>query len=379
MKFATKAVHSGSEPERTTQAVIPPIHLSTTFAQKVDEQPNYEYSRTNNPTRSRLETCLASLEGGKYAVCFASGLAAISAVMNLLKSEDHVVVSNDVYGGTYRLFENVLSDYKLEFTFTDTTDPNNITESLKENTKMIWIETPSNPQLKLTDIKKTAEISHKKGILLVVDNTFMSPYFQNPLSFNADIVVHSTTKYIGGHSDVVGGVVVTSSEKVHDKLRFIQNAVGAVPSPFDCWLVLRGIKTLALRMQKHNGNAQKMAEFLKSHPRISKVIYPGLEDHPQHNLAKEQMTGFGGIVSFELKGDMADARKLLGRLKVFTLAESLGGVESLIDHCASMTHAAIPREKRLECGLCDELIRISVGIEDADDLIKDLEDALKYS
>jgi cystathionine gamma-lyase len=379
MRFATKAIHAGQEPDKTTGAVILPIHLSTTFAQKIDETPNYEYSRTNNPTRSTLENCLASLEEGRFGICFSSGMAAISGVMNLLKSQDHIVVSSDVYGGTYRLFENVLSDYKLEFTFTDTTNTNNIKESLRENTKMIWIETPSNPQLKLTDIKKVSEISKERGIILVVDNTFMSPYFQNPLALNADIVVHSTTKYIGGHSDVVGGVVITSSEEIHDKLRFIQNAVGAVPSPFDCWLVLRGLKTLPIRMKKHNENAQKIAKFLNSHPKVSNVIYPGLENHPQFELAKNQMTGFGGIISFELKGGIAEVKKFLSGLKIFTLAESLGGVESLIEHCASMTHAAIPREKRLECGLCDELIRISVGIEDVDDLIKDLEEALEYS
>jgi cystathionine beta-lyase/cystathionine gamma-synthase len=377
MEFSTKAIHVGQEADPTTGATIVPIYQTSTYTQEaIGQHKGYEYSRTHNPTRTALESCLASLENGKYGLAYASGCAATTNVMSLLKAGDHVVASDDLYGGTYRLFQKVLTNFGLEFTFVDMTNKEAVLEAIKPNTKMMWIETPTNPLLKLCDIAMIAEITKSKGLLLAVDNTFMSPYFQKPLDLGADLVVHSTTKYIGGHSDVVGGAVITSNDELLAKLRFNQNSMGAIPGPFDCWLTLRGLKTLALRMREHNKNAIAIANFLLNHPKIEKVNYPGLESHPQHELAKKQMSGFGGMISFEVKGGLEAGKIMVTNTKLFSLAESLGGVESLIGHPATMTHAAIPREERIKNGLNDGLIRISVGIEDEKDLIEDLENAL---
>lgn len=376
-RFETLAIHAGQKPEPVTGAVVVPIFQTSTYAQEdVGKARGYEYSRTDNPTRKAFEECLASLEGGKYGLGFGSGMAAISACMYLLSPGDHVIVSDDVYGGTYRLFASVQARYGLEFDFIDTTQINLIKKSTKPNTKMIWIETPTNPMLKLCDIEQIASWVKSKNIISAVDNTFMTPYFQKPLSFGIDIVAHSCTKYLGGHSDVVSGAVVTSDEKIYEVLKFHQNAVGAVPGPFDCWLVLRGMKTLSCRMRDHEANAVKIAKFLEAHPKVSKVIYPGLSNHPQHELARKQMTGFGGMITFVIKGGLEDARTVLRNTKLFTLAESLGGVESLIEHPAIMTHASLPKERREELGISDGLIRISAGIENGDDLVEDLASAL---
>ncbi len=367
LEFETLAVRQTPDPG--TGAIAPPIHPSTTFAQQEPGvHKGFEYSRTGNPTRNVLEEKLAALEGGRFGLAFASGMAAISAVLRLLGPGDEVIVSDDVYGGTYRLFQ-MLERYGLRFIYLDTGDAANV--AVTERTRMIWLETPTNPLLKVSDI---AAIAARKGeALLVVDNTFSSPYLQRPLELGADIVVHSTTKYLGGHCDVIGGAVVTSDDGLHEELKFIQNAVGAIPSPFDSFLVLRGIRTLALRMERHCANAQRVAEFLETHPKVGRVHYPGLASHPGHELAGRQMRGYGGMVSFELVGDM---NAFLTGLRVITLAESLGGVESLICHPASMTHAAIPAAERRERGIEENLLRISVGIENYVDLERDLQDAL---
>lgn len=375
--FATKSIHVGQEPDPATGAITIPIHMTSAFAQpEPGKHRGYEYSRTGNPTRTALEKCLATLEEGKYGLAFASGMAAISAVTALLKTGDHVVACDDLYGGTRRLFEKVLRKYGLDFTYVDATTPKNVEKALKDNTRMIWIETPTNPLLKIIDIKETSSIAQKHGILTVVDNTFASPYFQKPLLVGADIVIHSTTKYISGHSDVIGGIVITSNKEIYESIKFVQNAVGAVPSPFDSWLVLRGVKTLAIRMEKHQENAQKIAEFLEGHPKIERVYYPGLRSHPQHELARKQMSGFSGMISFEIKGGEQKAKCFLKNLKLFKIAESLGGVESLIEHPALMTHTSMPKRERERVGITNSLIRASVGIEDTVDLIQDLEDAL---
>ena len=377
MKFSTKAIHVGQEPDPTSGAVAVPIYQTSTYAQEeVGKHKGYEYARTQNPTRSALEACLASLENGKYGLCFASGLAATNTVMNLLSQGDHVVVGDDVYGGTYRIFDKVYKRYGIDFTFIDARDPANFEKAIRPETKMLWIETPTNPMLQLADIKALSEIAHKKNIKMVVDNTFASPYLQRPLDQGADIVVHSTTKYIGGHSDVVGGTVITSDDAVYETLKFHQNAVGAVPGPMDCWLVLKGVKTLAIRMREHCKNARKIADYLEKHPAVEKIYYPGLTTHPQHDLAKKQMDDFGGMVSLVVRGGFENAKLVLKSTKLFTLAESLGGVESLISHPASMTHGSIPKEQREARGVVDGLIRLSCGIEDVDDLIADLEQAL---
>ncbi len=378
MKFSTKAIHAGQEPDSTSGAVTVPIYQTSTYAQDELGKPHqgYEYARTQNPTRSALEECLASLENGKYGLAFSSGLGATNTVMNLLSQGDHVVVGDDVYGGTYRIFDKVFARYGVTFTFVDARDPGNVEAAIRKETKLVWMETPTNPMLRLADIKAIAELARKKKVLSVVDNTFASSYLQRPLDLGADIVVHSTTKYLGGHSDVVGGAIVTSINDVYETLKFHQNACGAVPGPFDAWLVMRGLKTLSLRMKEHCRNAEQIARHLEKHPAIEKVIYPGLSTHPQHDLAKKQMDGFGGMVSVVLKGGLEDARKVLNNTKLFCLAESLGGVESLIGHPATMTHASIPREIREERGIVDGLIRLSVGIEDVDDLIADLDNAL---
>nr|MDO8081138.1 cystathionine gamma-synthase [Candidatus Freyarchaeota archaeon] len=382
MRFATKAIHIGEEPdlrEGGSGDVVIPIHMSSTFARREVDKPTggYEYSRTGNPTRHALEKRLAVLENAKYGLAFASGLAAEATLaMSLLKNGDHVVAFDDLYGGTRRLFNQVISNFGLEFTYVDARNPINVEKAIQKNTRMFWLETPTNPLMKLCDIKAISEIGRERNILTVVDNTFMSPYFQNPLDLGADVALHSTTKYLGGHSDVVGGAIMLSNEELYRKLKFSQNAIGAVPSPFDCFLVLRGIKTLAIRMERHNFNAQKIAMYLESHPKVKKVNYPGLESHPQHELAKRQMSGFGGMLSFEIDGNLTDVKAFLKRVRIFALAESLGGVESLIEHPASMTHASIPQKEREKIGIKDNLIRISVGIEDIEDLTEDLTQAL---
>ncbi|MCX5801275.1 MAG: cystathionine gamma-synthase [Candidatus Eisenbacteria bacterium] len=377
MKFSTKAIHVGQEPDPLTGAVIVPVYFTSTYAQESPgKHKGYEYSRTQNPTRKALEQCAAALENGKYGLAFASGMAAINNVLNLLKNGDHVVCTDDMYGGTYRILDKVYSDYGIEFSLADSTNSSNVESQIRKNTRMLWIETPSNPLLRIADLREIARIGKDRGIITVVDNTFATPYFQLPLDVGIDVVVHSTTKYLGGHSDVVGGLVITNNEEHFRRLRFCQNAVGAVPGPMDAWLVLRGIKTLAVRMREHFTNALEVAKFLEAHPRVSRVIYPWLDSHPQCELAKKQMSGMSGMISFEIKGGLDDARRFLERVKLFALAESLGGVESLIEHPAIMTHAYVPAEMRLKRGITDSLIRLSVGIENVEDLIDDLAAAL---
>ncbi len=373
MKFSTKAIHVGQEPDPATGSVTVPVYLTSTFYQpQPGKESKYVYSRSGNPTRAALEKSLAALEEGRFGLAFSSGMAATTTVLLLLKKGDHVIAGDDVYGGVYRLFEEVLRDKGFQFTYVDPRNPENVQKAVRKNTRMIWVETPSNPLMKIVDIRAIARIGRKAGALVVVDNTFMSPYFQNPLKHGADIVVHSMTKYLGGHSDLIGGAAVTSNPKLYERLKFLQNAVGAVPGPLDCWLVLRGVKTLALRMERHDQNAREISEFLQKQPRVEHVYYPGLPDHPQRVVVQRQMRGYGGMISFELKGGFEQCKKLLKRLRVFTVAESLGGVESLIEHPASMTHASVPRETRLKRGIKDNLIRVSVGIEDSADLLQDL-------
>ena len=382
MKFSTKAIHCGEEPnlkEGGCGDIVTPIHLASTFARTEIDKPTggYEYARTGNPTRKALEKRLASLENAKYGLAFASGLAAeTTLILALLRNGDHVIVFEDLYGGTRRLFDRTLTNFGLEFTYVDATRPEKVEAAIKSNTKLVWLETPTNPLLKLCDIKAISKIAREHRLITVVDNTFASPYLQNPLNLGADIVIHSTTKYLGGHSDVVGGAILVSNDELYAKLKFNQNAIGAVPSPFDCFLVLRGTKTLALRMDRHNYNAQRLAEYLNTHPQVEKVNYPGLKTHPQHELAKKQMTGFGGIISFYLKNNV-DVKSFLSRLKIIALAESLGGVESLINQPASMTHASLTQKERDRIGITNNLLRLSVGIEDVEDLKADLEQAFQ--
>ncbi|HLQ20967.1 MAG TPA: aminotransferase class I/II-fold pyridoxal phosphate-dependent enzyme [Nitrososphaerales archaeon] len=381
MKFATKAIHVGEEPGLASESgdVVVPIHLSTTFARREVKKPRggYEYSRTANPTRDALELRLAALEESKHALAFASGLAAeATLVLSLLKKGDHVVAFDDLYGGTRRLFSQTLSNFGLDFTYVDAREARNVDRAISKRTKMIWLESPTNPLLKICDIKAISEVASRHQIITVVDNTFMSPYFQNPLQLGADVVLHSATKYLGGHSDVLGGAIMTSNEEIYTKAKFNQNAIGAVPSPFDCFLLLRGMKTLAVRMERHQLNAMRVAEHLEAHPAVVKVVYPGLKSHPQYALGKRQMSGSGGVLSFEVRGTLRDVRRFLQRVKVFSLAESLGGVESLIEHPASMTHASVPEKAREGIGITDRLVRASVGIEDVSDLIEDLDGAL---
>jgi O-succinylhomoserine (thiol)-lyase len=378
MKFSTKAIHVGQEPEPATGSVTVPVYLTSTFYQpEPGKERQYVYSRSGNPTRTALERSLAALEGGKYGLAFGSGMAATTTVLMLLKKGDHVVAGDDVYGGVYRLFEQVLRDHGFQFTYVDPRKPESVAKAVRKNTKMIWVETPTNPLMKIADIRAISRIGKKAGAVVVVDNTFMSPYFQNPLNYGADVVVHSTTKYLGGHSDLIGGAAITSNPKLYQRLKFLQNAIGAVPGPLDSWLVLRGIKTLALRMEKHDQNARQICEFLRNHPKVEQVYYPGLPDHPQRDVIRRQMRGYGGMLSFQLKGGFQECKRFLRRLKVFTVAESLGGVESLIEHPSSMTHASVPPETRLERGIADNLIRVSVGIEDSGDLLQDLGQAFK--
>ena len=378
MRFATRAIHAGQEPDPATGATIVPIYQTSTYTQEAPGQhKGYEYSRTGNPNRTALEECVASLEGGEYGLAFASGLAATVATMSLLAPGDHVVAGDDLYGGTYRLFDKVLPRTGgLEFTYADTTDPKSVEKALRPETRLLWIETPTNPMLTLSDIAELSAMARERGAIVAVDNTFASPYFQNPLSLGADIVVHSTTKYMGGHSDVVGGAVVTSNPDFHEAMKFYQNAAGGVPGPFDSWIVLRGLKTLAVRMRQHEENALAVAEFLLGHPQVETANFPGLPSHPQHELARRQMSGFSGMVSFTLKGGAEAAYAAVQKTRVFHFAESLGGVESLITHPATMTHAAIPREQREARGVTDGLLRLSVGIEDKDDLVADLDRAI---
>ncbi len=376
--FATRAIHAGQEADPATGATIVPIYQTSTYTQEAPGQhKGYEYSRSGNPTRAALEECVAALEGAEYGLAFASGLAATTAVMSLLSPGDHVVAGDDLYGGSYRLFDKVLKrGNKLDFTYVDTSDPAAVEKALRPETKLLWVETPTNPMLTLSDIRELSGMAHERGAVVAVDNTFASPYFQRPLSLGADVVVHSTTKYMGGHSDVVGGAVATSHEGMHEAIKFYQNAAGAVPGAFDAWIVLRGLKTLAVRMRQHEENALAVAEFLQGHPQVATVNYPGLPAHPQHELAKRQMTGFSGMVSFTLEGGAEAAYAAVQKTEVFSFAESLGGVESLITHPATMTHAAIPREEREERGVTDGLLRLSVGIEDKEDLVADLDRAI---
>jgi len=375
--FATRAIHAGQAPDPTTGAVVVPIYQTSTFAQDaLGKHRGYEYSRTGNPTRAALEQCIAALEGGAHGLAFASGMAAEATVMQLLKPGDHTLAVDDLYGGSYRLFRRVLEPMGLTFSFVDGSDLGAVEKAMTGRTRMVWVESPTNPLLKLVDINAVSKLAHARQALLVADNTFMSPYFQRPLALGADIVVHSATKYLGGHSDVIGGTLVVNRDDLFERLAFLQNAVGGVPGPMDAWLVLRGLKTLAIRMREHDRNARLVAAFLSEHPKVARVFYPGLPKNPQRELAQRQMSGFGGMISFEVKGGLEPARHVVERTQLFTLAESLGGVESLIELPAVMTHASIPAETRRAHGVADGLVRISVGIEDVADLISDLDRAL---
>lgn len=376
-QFATRAIHFGQEPEPATGAITVPIYQTSTYAQSAPGvHKGYDYSRTDNPTRSALQKALAGLEAAKYGLAFSSGMGAATTAMLLFKRGDHVVSSRDVYGGTYRLFTRVLQQLGLAFSFVETSNVKAIERAVTKNTRLVWIESPTNPLLRITDIKAAANIAHEHRALCLVDNTFASPFFQRPLSLGADLVLHSTTKYIGGHADVVGGAICLNDRALYESLKYLQNAAGATPSPFDCFLTLRGLKTLALRMREHEKNATRIAISLKQHPRVRCVYYPGLSDHPGHDVAASQMDGFSGMVSFEVKGGLTAARRVLSRLRIFKIAESLGGVESLVELPAIMTHASIPKQQRKKAGLDDGLIRLSVGIENLEDLIDDLTTAL---
>jgi cystathionine beta-lyase/cystathionine gamma-synthase len=376
MGFATIAIHTGSEPDEATGSVTVPIYQTSTYAQDaLGKNKGYEYARTQNPTRSAVERNIAALEGARFGFAFASGMAAIDATLRLVKAGEHVIVSDNTYGGTARLFTRILANYNVEFDFVDTSEPLNVEAAIKPNTKMVFLETPTNPVMIVTDLKEVSEIAHRAGARVVCDNTFMSPYLQRPLEFGVDIVVHSTTKYLNGHSDGVGGVVVLNDEEDANWIGFVQNSAGAILSPFDSWLVMRGTKTLALRMEQHDKSGRAVAAFLEEHPKVRKVYYPGSASHPQHALARRQQRGFGGMVAFDV-GSLAAARKVLESVKLCTLAESLGGVETLISHPATMTHASVDAAKRERLGITDGLVRISVGIEDTDDIIADLDQAL---
>lgn len=377
MGFATTAIHTGSEPDERTGSVTVPIYQTSTYAQDaLGKNKGYEYARTQNPTRTAVERNLAALEGARFGFAFASGMAAIDATLRLIRAGEHVVVSDNTYGGTYRLFTRILANYNIEFDFVDTSDPLNVEAAVKENTRMVFVETPTNPVMIVTDLKEISEIAHRSGARVVCDNTFMSPYLQRPLEFGVDIVVHSTTKYLNGHSDGIGGIVVLNDEEDANWIGFVQNSAGAILSPFDSWLVLRGTKTLALRMEQHDKSGRAVAAFLEEHPKVKKVYYPGSASHPQHELARRQQRGFGGMVAFDV-GSLAAARTVLESVKLCTLAESLGGVETLISHPATMTHASVDEAKRERLGITEGLVRISVGIEDTDDIIADIDQALE--
>jgi cystathionine gamma-lyase len=378
MKFGTKAIHAGVEPDPHTGAIMTPIYQTSTYAQTSPGQhKGYEYSRTHNPTRTALQNSLAALEGGKHGLCFSSGLGAMDTLLKLFKPGDEIISTNDLYGGSYRIFKRVYEAFGLKFHFVPTHNMDAVREKINANTRMLWVETPTNPLMNIIDIEACVTLAKEHKLLVAVDNTFCSPYLQTPLALGADIVMHSVTKYIGGHSDVVMGALILNDDELHERLMFLQNACGAVPGPQDCFLVLRGIKTLHIRMQRHCENGRKVAEYLQQHPKVGKVYWPGFADHPNHEIARKQMRDFGGMISFTLKGDvLEEAIGVLERLQYFTLAESLGGVESLCGHPASMTHASIPREEREKAGLKDSLIRLSVGIEDIEDLLADLEQAI---
>ena len=378
MKFDTKVVRSGISPDPSTGAIVPPIYQSATYVlDEVGKDKGYDYTRASNPTRQVLESNLAALDGGKYGVCFSSGMSAVDSVIKLLKSGDHIICSDDVYGGVSRLYNNLLVNYDLTFTYVNSSNPKEVEDAILDNTKLIWIETPTNPLLKVTDLEAVGRIAKKHNILYGVDSTFSTPALLRPIEYGADIVMHSTTKYLSGHNQIIGGVLITNSEELAEKIKFIQKTVGAVPSPFDCWLTLMGIKTLSLRVDRHCDNAQNIAEFLESHPKVERVTYPGLKSHPQHDIANEQMDGFSGMISMELKGGIPAGITLMNSLELCYLAESLGAVETMITHPATMTHADVPKEERLARGLTDGLVRLSVGIEDKEDIIKDLDRSLE--
>ena len=377
--FSTRAVHAGQEPDPTTGAVVVPLYQTSTYAQEaLGKHKGYEYGRTHNPTRFALERNLAALEGGRHGFCFASGLAATTTLLQTLSAGDHVVAGNNLYGGTYRLFDRVFKRFGLEFSFVSAQDPDQVERAFGPRTRMLFVETPTNPMMQLTDLAAVSERARRRNVCVVVDNTFMTPYLQRPLELGAQVVLHSVTKYLNGHSDMIGGALVTSDERLAEQLRFLQNAAGAVPGPMDCWLALRGTKTLAVRMQRHEENARTLARFLAAQPQVKAVLYPGLESHPQHDLAKRQAAGFGGMISF-IPGDgsLEAGRRAFDRFRLFSRAESLGGVESLVCHPASMTHASVPREDRLSIGFADGLLRLSVGIEDVEDLRADVAQALQ--
>ena len=378
MKFDTKIVRAGIEPDPTTGAIVPPIYQTATYVlPEVGRDLGFDYTRSANPTREILENNLATIEGGRFGTCFSSGMSAVDSVLKLLKKGDHVVCSDDVYGGVSRHFNNILVNYGLTFTYVDSSNPENVGNAITSETKLFWIETPTNPLLKITDLNAISKIAKKHRILFGVDSTFATPVFLRPFEFGADIVMHSTTKYISGHNQLIGGIIITNDEEIHERMKFVQKTIGAVPSPFDCWLTLIGAKTLHLRMERHASNAQAVAEFLESHPQVEKITYPGLKSHPQYGVAKEQMDGFSGMISFELKGGIPAGTTVMNNVKLCSLAESLGAVETMITHPATMTHVDVPAEERYARGLTDGLVRISVGIEDPDDIIDDLKQALE--
>ncbi len=378
MKFDTKVVRAGIKPDPTTGAIVPPIYETATYVlDEVGKDKGFDYTRSSNPTRQILEDNLAAIDGGKYGVCFASGMAAVDACLKLLSAGDHVVSSDDVYGGVSRHFNNVLARYGLSFSYVDTSNPQAVRDAIRPQTKMLWIETPTNPLLKITDLQTVGEIANKHKLYFCVDSTFATPVYLRPLEHGADIVMHSTTKYLSGHNQLIGGAVITNRKDIYDAMKFIQKTIGAVPSPFDCWLTLLGVKTLHLRMPRHSANAQRVAEYLERHPKVAKVTYPGLRSHPQYAIAKEQMSGFSGMLSFELKGGIPAGTALMNNVKLCSLAESLGGVETMITHPATMTHVDVPAEQRHARGLTDGLVRLSVGIEDVDDILADLKQALE--
>ena len=378
MKFDTKVVRAGIEPDPTTGAIVPPIYQTATYVlPEVGRDLGFDYTRSANPTREILENNLATIEGGRFGTCFSSGMSAVDSVLKLLKMGDHVVCSDDVYGGVSRHFNNILVNYGLTFTYVDSSNPENVENAITSETKLFWIETPTNPLLKITDLNAISKIAKKHQILFGVDSTFATPVFLRPFEFGADIVMHSTTKYISGHNQLIGGIIITNDEEIHERMKFVQKTIGAIPSPFDCWLTLIGVKTLHLRMERHASNAQAVAEFLESHPQVEKITYPGLKSHPQYGVAKEQMNGFSGMISFELKGGINAGTTVMNNVKLCSLAESLGAVETMITHPATMTHVDVPAEERHARGLSDGLVRISVGIEDPDDIIDDLKQALE--
>ncbi|HCN25500.1 MAG TPA: cystathionine gamma-synthase [Candidatus Marinimicrobia bacterium] len=378
MKFDTKVVRAGIEPDPTTGAIVPPIYQTATYVlPEVGRDLGFDYTRSANPTREILENNLAAIEGGRFGTCFSSGMSAVDSVLKLLKKGDHVVCSDDVYGGVSRHFNNILVNYGLTFTYVDSSNPENVENAITSETKLFWIETPTNPLLKITDLNAISKIAKKHQILFGVDSTFATPVFLRPFEFGADIVMHSTTKYISGHNQIIGGIIITNDKEIHDRMKFVQKTIGAVPSPFDCWLTLLGVKTLHLRMERHASNAQAVAEFLESHPLVEKITYPGLKSHPQYGVAKEQMDGFSGMISFELKGGIPAGTTVMNNIKLCSLAESLGAVETMITHPATMTHVDVPAVERHARGLTDGLVRISVGIEDPDDIIDDLKQALE--